>query len=229
MPHNTRLPNIKACLFDAYGTLFDVHAAAAATAERIGARWQAFSRHWRERQLQYSWIRSLTGRHVDFWQVTCDALDHALDAFELDAKVHREPLLASYRCLDAYPDARSSVKQLLEANLPCGILSNGSREMLANAIKAAGIDDLIEPVISVEKIGKYKPSPEVYKMATEQLDLLPRQILFISSNGWDAYSAKAFGFNVAWCNRANQPPERLPDRPDWVINSLDELPSLIVA
>lgn len=227
MPHKTRLSDIEVCLFDAYGTLFDVHAAAAATAERIGARWQAFSRHWRERQLQYSWIRNITGRHADFWQVTCDALDHALDAFDLDAKVHREPLLSSYRCLDAYPDARLSVKRLLDADIPCGILSNGSREMLTNAINAAGMDRLIKPVLSVEIIGKYKPSPEVYKMATEQLGLLPGQILFVSSNGWDAFSAKAFGFKVAWCNRANQPPERLPDPPDLVINSLDALPSMM--
>lgn len=218
--------SIEACLFDAYGTLFDVHAATATVAQRIGTRWQAFSAHWRERQLQYSWIRGLTGRHADFWQVTCDALDHALEAYDLDPALHREPLLMAYRRLGAYPDVLPAIDRLRAMGLRCGILSNGSPDMLADAVGAAGLADHLDPVLSVESVGRYKPAPEVYAMAAEQLDLAPAHVLFVSSNGWDAFSAKAYGFRVAWCNRAGLPAERLPDPPDAIVASLDELPTL---
>ncbi len=220
---------IRACLFDAYGTLFDVRSATATKARRIGPRWRAFSECWRDRQLQYTWVRGLTGHHEDFWRVTQDALDYALEYFDLDPAQYRDSLLAAYRRLDAYPDVTSALDQLRALGIPSSILSNGSPAMLDDAVYAAGLNGRFEHILSVESVGCYKPAPKVYAMAVERLSLLPANVLFVSSNGWDAFSAKAYGFKVIWCNRADTPIERLPDRPDAIITSLETLPELINA
>ncbi len=219
----------RATVFDAYGTLFDVASAAADARDALGERWQPLAELWRAKQLQYTWLRSLSGHHVDFWRVTGDALDFALEALGIADTALRARLMASYEVLGAYPDARDALARLRAAGLRLAILSNGTPAMLAAAARSAGLADLLEAILSVEDVGVYKPDPRVYRLAADRLALPAGEILFVSANGWDAHGASAFGFRVAWCNRAGQPRERLPGAPDAVIRSLSELPALVGA
>lgn len=221
------LTGIRACVFDAYGTLFDVSSAAEQLKSELGDCWQSLAEAWRTRQLQYTWLRSLTGRHVDFWHVTGDALDFALASVKLGSAL-RERLMELYLRLDAYPEVESTLMRLKADGLRCAILSNGSPEMLEAAVKSAGIQDLLELVLSVEEVGVYKPHPSVYQLAVDRLGITPQEICFVSSNAWDAYSAKAFGLRVIWCNRFRQPRERIPDMPDGEISTLADLPDVVV-
>jgi 2-haloacid dehalogenase len=222
------VPDLRAAVFDAYGTLFDVASAAAAARDALGDRWQAIAALWRTKQLEYTWLRSLMGRHADFAQVTADALDFALEATGGGDAALRARLLGLYETLSAYPDARPALEALRARGLRTAILSNGSPAMLAAATRSARLDALLEAVLSVEEVGVFKPHPSVYEIAVRRLGLAPSEILFVSSNGWDAHGAKAFGFRVAWCRRAPQPAERLPTPPlDAVVASLAELPALL--
>jgi 2-haloacid dehalogenase len=217
---------IRAAVFDAYGTLLDVASAAAEAKDALGTAWASLAEVWRAKQLQYTWLRALAGRHADFRQVTADALDFALDGLGRTDPPLRARLLASYETLAAYPDARPALEALRRAGLPCAILSNGTPEMLAAATEAAGIAPLLDAVLSVETLRMYKPHPSVYALAVDRLGLPREQLLFVSSNGWDAWGAKAFGLTVAWCNRAGQPPERLAPAPDFTVRSLAEIPGI---
>jgi 2-haloacid dehalogenase len=221
------LQGVRAAVFDAYGTLFDVASASERAREALGERWQPLADLWRQKQLQYTWLRSLMGRHADFWRVTGDALDFAMESLGIRDGGLRERLMALYERLDAYPEARPALEALRGAGLRTAILSNGSPRMLAEAGAAAGITSLLDAVLSVESVGIYKPSPAVYRLALDELRLWPNEVLFVSANGWDACGAKAFGLRVAWCNRSGQPPERLPEQPDFVVRSLAELPALV--
>lgn len=223
-----KLPGIEACVFDAYGTLFDVNSAALAAQDSLGEKWQPLAELWRAKQLQYTWLRSLAGRHADFWQVTGDALDFALASFELEDPELRARLMELYLALSVYPDVPDTLKRLKLAGMKLAILSNGSPAMLASAAANAGIAELFDAVLSVEEVKVYKPHPAVYGLACERLDVAPDRVCFLSSNGWDAYSAKAFGFRVLWCNRFGQSPERIPETPDAQITTLAELPSIIL-
>ncbi len=218
---------VRAVVFDAYGTLFDVASAAESARDAVGERWQTLAEVWRAKQLQYTWLRSLMGRHVDFWQVTGDALDFALAGIGIDDPTLRARLMELYERLGAYPEARAALERLRAAGLRLAILSNGAPRMLATAAQSAGLAQLLDAVISVEAVGIYKPHPSVYQLAVQQLGVWAGEIVFVSSNGWDACGAKAFGFRVAWCNRARQPPERIPEPPDAEISSLAELPALL--
>lgn len=218
---------LRAAVFDAYGTLFDVASAAAAARDALGDRWQPLAELWRAKQLQYTWLRALMGRHADFWQVTGDALDFALEALGLGDAALRARLMESYERLAPYPEARAALEALRGAGLRLAILSNGSPRMLDAAARSAGLADLFETIVSVEEVGVYKPHESVYRRATERLGLWPAEILFVSANGWDAHGAKVFGFQVAWCNRAGQPRERLPGKPDAELRSLAELPAFV--
>jgi 2-haloacid dehalogenase len=221
------LEGVRAVVFDAYGTLFDVASAAARARDALGDRWEALAETWRAKQLQYTWLRTLMGKHADFWQVTGEALDFALAAHGLGGAELRARLMASYERLGAYPDARPALEALRGRGLRLAILSNGSPRMLAAAAESAGLAPLLEHVLSVEDVRVYKPSPAVYRLAPDRLGLWPAEIAFVSANGWDAAGAKAFGFSVAWCNRAGAPRDRLPDAPDVELRSLAELPSLV--
>ncbi|MFP6743646.1 MAG: haloacid dehalogenase type II [Alphaproteobacteria bacterium] len=223
-----RFNQIGACVFDAYGTLFDVHSAAARYRDDLGDVAGAVSQTWRDKQLQYTWLRSLMGsqHHVDFWQVTGDALDFALETHGVDNRDLRDKLLACYLELDAYPEVKDVLTRLKDGGLKCAILSNGAPEMLAAAVRNAGIEDLLDAVFSVEDAGIFKPDPSVYAMAVDGLDVAAENISFQSSNAWDAHAAGAFGFRVAWVNRFGQQPERLPGPADAALTTLDELPSL---
>ena len=227
MPDAPALEGVRAVVFDAYGTLFDVASAAARSRDALGDRWEALAETWRAKQLQYTWLRTLMGKHADFWQVTGESLDYALAAHSLGGGELRARLLASYERLGAYADARPALEALRAKGLRLAILSNGSPRMLAAAAESAGLAPLLERVISVEDVRVYKPSPAVYRLAPDRLGLWPAEIAFVSANGWDAAGAKAFGFSVAWCNRSGLPPERLPDGPDLELRSLSELPPLV--
>jgi 2-haloacid dehalogenase len=225
----TTLPGIRACVFDAYGTLFDYASAAAGSRDVLGDRMGPLTLLWRDKQLQYTWLRALQGRHADFWQVTGDALDFALETLGLDDSSLRARLMELYRMLDVFPEVPAMLERLKAAGLKTAILSNGSPEMLETAVSKAGIGGLLDVVLSVELVGVYKPHPKVYQLAVDRLALPAGAISFQSSNAWDAYAASAFGMRVVWCNRYSQRPERLPGQPDREIASLAELPALVGA
>jgi 2-haloacid dehalogenase len=225
----TALSDIRACVFDAYGTLFDYASAAARCRDVLGDRLDPLTALWRDKQLQYTWLRALQSRHADFWQVTGDALDFALGTLGLSDPQLRARLMDLYRSLDVFPEVPAMLQRLKAAGLKTAILSNGTPDMLATAVNNAGIGDLLDAVLSVESVGVYKPHPKVYQLAVDRLAIPAGAILFQSSNAWDAYAASAFGMRVVWCNRYGQRPERLPGKPDHVIASLEDLPALIGA
>jgi len=223
------LRSSRAVVFDAYGTLFDVASAAERARNALGERWRPLADLWRTKQLQYTWLRALMARHADFWQVTGDALDFALETFGVSEPALRARLMELYERLDTYPDARDTLARLRAAGLRTAILSNGSPRMLAAAVESASLSGLLDMVLSVEEAGVYKPHPSVYRLAVQRLALAATEILFVSANGWDAHGAKTFGMRVAWCNRAGQPTERIPEPPDIAVASLAELPALLGA
>ncbi|MBZ5580548.1 MAG: haloacid dehalogenase type II [Acidobacteriia bacterium] len=216
----------KACVFDAYGTLFDYSSAAARCSESLGPKRETLSRLWREKQLQYTWLRAIQDRHADFWQVTSDALDFTLETLELRSTTLHGKLMQAYMNLDAFPEVPDVLGRLKGKGIKTAILSNGSPEMLKNAVSNAGIAGLLDQVLSVEEVGVYKPHPRVYQLAVDRLGVERQAISFQSSNPWDAWAASAFGMRVVWCNRYNQRPEHLPGRPDHEVRSLSELPFL---
>ncbi|HVI07659.1 MAG TPA: haloacid dehalogenase type II [Candidatus Binatia bacterium] len=218
-----KLQGIEACVFDAFGTLFDVNSAAHRAEDSVGEKWPQLAELWREKQLQYTWLRSLSGRYKDFFQVTNDALDFALGALHLNDPMLRARLMNLYLALSTYPEVPDVLQKLRGAGMKTAILSNGNPTMLHSMTDNAGIILLFDAILSVDEVKVYKPHPRAYNLACDRLKLKPEQICFLSSNGWDAYSAKAFGFRVLWCNRFQQEPERLPETPDSEISSLTEL------
>ena len=222
-----KLNNIQACVFDAYGTLFDFHSAVGVHRARLGEIADRFSALWRTKQLEYTWLRSLMRAHADFWQVTQDALDYALDTFQITDDSLRRDLMDAYLHLECYPDVVPALEQLKRAGLQTAILSNGSPMMLDAAVKSARLEKLIARVLSVEEVGIYKPDPRVYQLAVDRLGVRADAISFQSSNAWDAVGAANVGLRVAWINRFSQRRERLPFTPDVELASLRELPSVL--
>ena len=222
------MEGIRACVFDAYGTLFDVHSAVGRLRPQIGTHADALSQLWRTKQLEYSWLRALMGRHADFWQVTGEALDYALARVEVDASV-REPLMQAYLTLEAYPEVGDVLRRLRAAGLKLAILSNGEPAMLAAAVENAGIGTLLDAVISVEEAGVYKPDPRVYRLAVDRLAVRADQIAFQSSNAWDVNGAACFGLRPVWINRFGAPAERLPGDAEHELRDLSGLPGLLGA
>lgn len=202
---------LAAYVFDAYGTLFDVHSAASRHAATVGPQWERLSELWRIKQLEYSWTESLIGRHPDFWALTGRALDHAMAATGVPAGELRTQLLQSYGTLDAYPEVPEVLSALRARGARTAILSNGTPQMLADAVQAAGIGDLLDAVLSVEEVGIFKPNRRVYELVEKHLGLPPAAVSFQSSNAWDAAGAAAFGFRVVWINRAGRPREYAGD------------------
>jgi 2-haloacid dehalogenase len=221
------LTGIKACVFDAYGTLFDFASAARGCRDIVGDQTDRLTALWRDKQLQYTWLRAIQGRHADFWQVTGDALDYSLETLALDNPALRERLMLLYLTLETFPEVPAVLKQLKDAGMRTAILSNGSPEMLAPLVTAAKLNSLLDAVLSVEEAGVYKPHAKVYQLAVDRLGVPASAIAFQSSNAWDAYAARAFGMQVVWCNRYGQRPERLPGTPDREIKTLSELPPLV--
>jgi 2-haloacid dehalogenase len=221
------IPNIKACVFDAYGTLFDVHSAVGKYHERLGDVADQVSALWRTKQLEYTWLRSLMKKHADFWQVTRDGLDYALDVYNITDSQLRDDLVDAYLHLKCYPEVPDTLATLKDRGLKIAILSNGSPAMLEAVVKSSGLEDLVQTILSVERVGVFKPHPRVYQLAVDRLEVTAAEIVFLSSNAWDAVGATAFGLRVAWINRFVQQPERMPFQPDTEIKTLDELPALL--
>ncbi|MEX5729861.1 2-haloacid dehalogenase [Rhodovulum iodosum] len=222
---------ITTCVFDAYGTLFDVAAAAREAAaepgnEALAELWPRLAADWRDKQLQYTWLRAITGAHADFWQVTQDGLDWAMEAAGLDDAGLRARLLALYRALSAYPEVPEVLSALKQAGKETAILSNGSPGMLDDAVTSAGIGALLDDVLSVESVGVFKPHPSVYDLVGARFGCTPDQVLFVSSNGWDAAAAAGYGFTTAWVNRAGAPVDRLPWVPPHRLDDLGPIPEL---
>jgi len=219
--------NIAACVFDAYGTLFDVHSAVARGGAALGDKAAPVSALWRQKQLEYTWLRSLMGAHADFRRVTRDGLDYALAFHGVDDRALAARLMDLYLTLDAYPDAAPCLEALRTAGRATAILSNGEPEMLNAAVTSAGLTPLFDAVLSVEDAGVYKPEPRTYQLAVDRLGVPAERICFVSTNAWDAAGAAHFGFRVAWLDRFGLRLEELPGRPAAVMSGLSELPGLL--
>ncbi|WP_170326991.1 haloacid dehalogenase type II [Ruegeria arenilitoris] len=223
---------ITTCVFDAYGTLFDVAAAARQAAgepgfEKLQQKWPELANHWRLKQLQYTWLRAITDAHADFWDVTQDGLDWALEATGLEGDpVLRQRLLDLYWELQAYPEVPKMLADLKAGGLNTAILSNGSLPMLDGAVQSAEIGDVLDDVLSVESVGVFKPHSSVYDLVQQRFGGDRDEVLFVSSNGWDAAGASGYGFVTAWVNRAKEPMDRLPWTPAHVLSDLTTIPQL---
>ena len=223
------LRGVQACVFDAYGTLFNFAAAARKCRDALGDDIDRLTALWRDKQLQYTWLRAAQERHADFWQVTGDALDFALETMGLEKPGLRARLMSLYLTLDPFPEVPNVLRKVKAVGMRTAILSNGSSAMLDAAVKAARLEPLLDAVLSVEEVGVYKPHPKVYQLAVDRLAIPASAISFQSYNAWDAHTASAFGMQVVWCNRYGQRRERLPGSPDREINSLAEWPALVSA
>ena len=229
MTGETRFSGIGGVVFDAYGTLIDISEIANECRDRLGPKAEALSRLWREKQLQYTWLRSLMGAYVDFWHVTSEALDYSLAALAIADPPLRALLMQLYLSPKIYADVTPMLKALKARGMRTAILSNGSPTMLAAAVNTNMLRPLLDAVLSVDAVKTYKPHPSVYQLAVDRLGVPAGRILFVSANGWDAAGAGQFGFHVAWINRTSQPAEVLPRGPEAVIKSLAELPALIAS
>ncbi len=222
---------IRACVFDAYGTLFDVAAAARIAAQEPGREamaetWPRIAEIWRLKQLQYTWLRATADTHCDFWDVTQNGLDYALESTGMADPELRERLLQLYWELAAYPEVPPMLATLKEAGLNTAILSNGSPPMLKGAVDNAGIGHLLDAVLSVESVGVFKPHRSVYDLVGKEFGTAPGEVLFVSSNCWDACFGAHYGFRVAWANRAGEPLDTLPGRPDHILSDLTTIPDI---
>ena len=215
------LKPVQHAVFDAYGTLFDVHSAASCQQARLGEKAQAVSALWRSKQLEYTWLRSLMQRYVDFWQVTQDSLDYALDSHGIDDIKLRQDLLNAYQELACYQEVSETLLNLKELGLGTAVLSNGAPKMLKAGVRNCNLEEILDSVFSVDSIGIFKPAPQVYQLATDRLGCTPEEILFFSSNAWDVSGASTFGFQAVWVNRFGQAPERLHGTPVLEIKTLD--------
>lgn len=223
----SRITGVRACVFDAYGTIFDFASAAARCPDIPDDKRAALTNLWRDKQLQYTWLRSLQGRYADFWEVTGEALDFALDSLGIASPALHDRLMDLYLTLQAFPEVADTLRQLRAAGFVTAILSNGSPAMLDAAVRGAGLRDHLDAVLSADAVGVFKTDPRVYEYALHELDVAPGQVSFQSSNAWDAYAASDYGMRVVWCNRYGQRPERLPGAPDHEVKSLAELPDLL--
>jgi 2-haloacid dehalogenase len=218
-------------VFDAYGTLFDVNSAAAKAAKEpahadLAKVWPALARDWRRKQLEYTWLRAVAGRHCDFWQVTMDGLDWAMEAQGLEDAATRARLLALYRELAAYPEVKDTLVTLRGRGAKTAILSNGTPMMLSEAATSAGLDMHLDALLSVEDVGVFKPHAHVYDLVCAHFGGTPAGVLFVSSNGWDAAGAAGYGFQTAWVNRAGDPVDRLYAKPHHILPDLTTIPEL---
>lgn len=219
---------IRLCVFDAYGTLFDVDAAARTAAngpdgQILAQSWPQLSANWRRKQLEYTWLRAAAGHHADFAQVTEHALDWAMEDAGLEEAGLRARLLALYQELPVFAEVPQVLRALAEHGMALAILSNGTPDMLASAVRSAGLQDMFQAVLSVEDVGVFKPAGAVYDMVGAQLGVARQDVLFISSNGWDICAGAAYGFRTLWVNRAGVPMDRLFGRPDATVHDLQGL------
>ena len=220
------MKNIKAIIFDAYGTLFDVNSAAEKCKDKIGAKWEGFSNFWRTTQLEYTWLRSLMGRHKDFWQITEDSLDKSMKTFNIDASMKSE-LLSLYKVLSPFKEVPETLKKLKEKNLKLAILSNGTPSLLKELVKSNNLDNLFDDLFSIEEVGIYKPDSKVYELPIRKYKIKSNEVAFLSANTWDVSGGGNYGYNSIWVNRNNNIFDNLDYKPNNQIRNLSELVDLI--
>tara|TARA_Y100000591_G_scaffold105133_1_gene89464 strand:+ start:736 stop:1398 length:663 start_codon:yes stop_codon:yes gene_type:complete len=220
------MKNIKAIIFDAYGTLFDVNSAAKKCKEKIGHKWEGFANYWRTTQLEYTWLRSLMKRHKDFWQVTEDSLDKSLKAFSIDNSMRNE-LLNLYKILSPYEEVPVVLKTLKEKKFKLAILSNGTPALLKELIKSNNLNNIFDDIFSIEQVGIYKPDFRVYEMPIQKYDIKKNEVVFLSANTWDVSGGGNYGYNSIWVNRNKNIFDNLDFKPNFEIKNLLELVSLI--
>ena len=220
------MKNIKAIIFDAYGTLFDVNSAAEKCKDKIGAKWEGFANFWRTTQLEYTWLRSLMGRHKDFWQITEDSLDKSMKTFDIDSSMKSE-LLNLYKVLSPFKEVPETLKKLKEKNFKLAILSNGTPSLLSQLVKSNNIDNLFDDLFSIEEVRIYKPDTKVYDLPIKKYQIEKSQVAFLSANTWDVSGGGNYGYQAIWVNRNNNIFDNLDYKPINQIKNLSEIINLI--
>ena len=220
------MKNIKAIIFDAYGTLFDVNSAAEKCKDKIGDKWESFANYWRSTQLEYTWLRSLMNRHKDFWQVTEDSLDKSMKAFKIDSSMRSE-LLSLYKILSIFPEVKGVLNNLKEKNYKLAILSNGTPALLNELVKSNNLDNIFDDIFSIEEVGIYKPDSKVYNLPINRYQIQKNEVAFLSANTWDVSGGGNYGYNAVWVNRNNNIFDNLDYLPKHQVKQLGELLDLI--
>ena len=216
------MKNVKAIIFDAYGTLFDVNSAAEKCKDKIGDKWEPFANFWRTTQLEYTWLRSLMGRHKDFWQVTEDSLDKSMKAFNIESSMKNE-LLNLYKILSPYKEVSETLKALKEKKFKLAILSNGTPSLLNELVKSNNLENLFDDIFSIEEVGVYKPNSKVYDMPVKKYKIRKDEIAFLSANTWDVSGGGNYGYQAIWVNRNNNIFDNLDFKPKLEIKNLSGL------
>ena len=220
------MKNIKVIIFDAYGTLFDVNSAAEKCKNKIGEKWEPFANYWRTTQLEYTWLRSLMGRHQDFWKVTEQSLDKSMKVFQIDTSM-KDELLHLYKVLSTFPEVKETLKKLKEKNYKLAILSNGTPALLRELVSSNNLESIFDDVLSIEEVKIYKPHPNVYNIPIKKYQIEKNQFAYLSSNTWDVSAAGNFGFNAVWVNRNKNIFDNLDYQPITEINNLSDLNNLL--
>ena len=216
------MKNIKAIIFDAYGTLFDVNSAAEKCKDKIGHKWENFANYWRTTQLEYTWLRSLMNRHKDFWQVTEDSLDKSMQAFKIDSLMRNE-LLDLYKVLSTFPEVKEVLNKLKKKNYKLAILSNGTPSLLKELVKSNNLDNIFDDIFSIEEVKTYKPDPKVYNIPIKKYQIQKSEVAYLSANTWDVSAGGNYGFNPVWVNRNNSIFDNLDYVPKYQIENLSKL------
>ena len=220
------MENVKAIIFDAYGTLFDVNSAAEKCKDKIGDKWERFANFWRTTQLEYTWLRSLMDRHKDFWQITEDRLDKSMKAFDIDPSMRNE-LLNLYKVLSPFEEVPETLKTLKEKKFKLAILSNGTPSLLNELVKSNRLDNLFDDIFSIEQVGVYKPSSRVYDMPIKKYNINKSEVAFLSANTWDVSGGGNYGYQSIWVNRNNNIFDNLDFKPKYQITDLNKLIQLV--
>ena len=220
------MENVKAIIFDAYGTLFDVNSAAEKCKDKIGDKWEGFANFWRTTQLEYTWLRSLMDRHKDFWQITEDSLDKSIKVFNIDPSMRNE-LLNLYKILSPYKEVPETLKTLKEKKFKLAILSNGTPSLLDKLVKSNHLDNLFDDIFSIEEVGVYKPSSRVYDMPIKKYNINKSEVAFLSANTWDVSGGGNYGYQSIWVNRNNNTFDNLDFKPKYQITDLSKLIQLV--
>ena len=220
------MKNIKVIIFDAYGTLFDVNSAAAKTKNKIGEKWEAFANYWRTIQLEYTWLRTLMGRHKDFWEITEDSLDKSMKVFNVN-KLLKNELLDLYKSLSTFTEVNQTLKELKKKQYKLTILSNGTPSLIRNLVKKNDLENIFDDLLSVEEVKTYKPHPHVYNIPIKKYGILKNEVAYLSSNTWDISAAGNFGFKTIWVNRNNSIFDNLDFNPPMQIKNLNELINIL--
>jgi 2-haloacid dehalogenase len=220
------MKDIKAIVFDAYGTLFDVNSAAEKCKSKIGDKWEGFANFWRTTQLEYTWLRSLMKRHKDFWQITEDSLDKSMKAFKIDSSMKSE-LLNLYKVLSPYPEVKEVLKKLKEKECRIAILSNGTPTLLNELVKSNNLENIFDDIFSIEEVGIYKPDSKVYDIPIKKYQIKADKVAFLSANTWDVSGGGNYGYNAIWVNRNNNIFDNLDFKPKSEINNLTQLLDMV--